>query len=519
LDSSINRNPFDSRSSGATKAMLRGLSLALSLAAAEHVADVFADDGLSLLQRRAVQQQVVYAPNSPHMHLVGRYDVAKHLGDDVIRFDAAGFEISFRVMGATDVKVAMSQKITGPGGWYTEKNPLPELEFVDACMLSKNDFSLMQDSDFISETSQNHHVSHVSRMSEGAGLGMLPAGSQPHHFLVYIDGVPQWDRLPNSKCLACTFDTTGALPGRVMEYTVAQGLDPWKSHHIRIVKGSEPDFSSDPAPVPNWLALHSLILDHGVLQDPDRPRNHKIEFLGDSFMSGYCNTCKGTVCQGGSNNASFLGGEPPDTFRWGSFALAWPHLLCEDLQAECHATVLSGMGIHCNTHAPGDTDDCSHDQALPLLWRRTLASDAATSWAFKAWTPGLFLLQAASNDHFDDPIRDQAAVLAAYDDLFDLVYETYPDVHILLVCGPFSPLWRPSRAAAICPPLKEVVQQRIANGAQINMLDLCHLNSQDNLRNCCGHPDRDFHKVIKDHVAREVTEIIGRRDAQHHVLR
>ena len=41
-------------------------------------------------------------------------------GEDVVRFDAAGFEVQVRVQGATEVKVAISQEINGPGGWYAD---------------------------------------------------------------------------------------------------------------------------------------------------------------------------------------------------------------------------------------------------------------------------------------------------------------------------------------------------------------------------------------------------------------
>jgi len=481
------------------------LSFVFSLVPAcfsEEVADTFSDDGVSLLQMSKRQQhtdaghQVIVPPSSTALRFVGRHDIVRHGGEEVVRFDAAGFEVQFRVQGAREVRVNISQEITGPGGWYAMDNPTPENVFEDACLYSKKK---------------------TIGLSEGLvdgrlGLGMLSMGSEPHHFLVYLDGVAQWKPLMKSRCRVCTFDTTEAVRGNSNYYTIATGLDPSKSYHIRMVKTSEPDFSSDPAPVPNWLSLHSVILDQGYLQRPDPARKRKIEFVGDSMMSGYCNICAGTPCENGRNYGQNLGGEPPDTSRWGSYALAWPHIVCEELKAECHATVLSGMGIHCNTHPPGDPDDCSADQTLPQYWQRTLASDKATAWDYNTWIPDAFVFQASGNEHYDDPVRSKTAILATYDEFIDTVQQKYPAAHIFLVCGPFHQWWLLDENN-LCPAMERLVYKKKHSGIQIDMIDFSKYPEQhQNVTDCCGHPGIDFHKLIKAKMAEEVQRIMGWND-------
>jgi len=210
-------------------------------------------------------------------------------------------------------------------------------------------------------------------------------------------------------------------------------------------------------------------------------------------------------------------GDPADTVRWGSFALAWPHILCEELQAECHATVMSGMGIHCNTHPPGVPEDCSADKTLTTYWQRTLASDETTAWDYNTWIPDVFVFQASPNEHYDDAVRNRTAVLAAYDKFIDTVHQTYPAVHVFLVCGPVLSWWNAPQNI-FCPALEQIVHGKKQSGTRIDMIDLSkfpeHLDTTSSIKTCCGHPGRDFHKLIKAKMTEEVQQIMGWNDLQ-----
>lgn len=444
---------------------------------------------MSATRRHNSTQRVIISPKSGKMTFVGRHDYV----DPAVRFDAQGFEISFRVEGASTVQIAMAQQISGPGGWYFQ--PHYEDVYEDACFVSPQP-------EFLEGTN-------TGRSSEA----MQPFGSQPHHFLVYVDGVPQikpWQT--NRKCTHCTFDTSEAGSGQVFEYTIARGLKRWKSYQIRIVKTSEPDLSTYPV-APNWLSLHALILDQGDAHKAYRKERtqHKIEFIGDSWMAGYCNGCEGGLCTEGMNKGSYQSGQDPGLWRWGSYALAWPYLLCEDLNADCHSTVLSGIGLHCTSHPGGDPNDCSGDQTLPLFWQRTLATDESSQWDFNVWTPDVLAVLASINEHFEDPMRDKEAVLKTYDNFLDSVYERYPDVHVLVICLDSY------TAMSMCNRLKRRVHKKKNSGAKVDLLDAFHdIPGLDNQKQCCAHPDAEAHKVIKNYVAEEMRRIMGWQDAPWH---
>jgi len=196
-------------------------------------------------------------------------------------------------------------------------------------------------------------------------------------------------------------------------------------------------------------------------------------------------------------------GEKSDSMRWGSYALAWPHLLCEDLKAECHATVLSGVGLHCTSHPSLDPDDCSEDTTLQTFWQRAVASDKASQWDFNAWTPDVLVMLGSSNEHFNDPARDKEAVLDTYNKFLDSVYERHPNVHVLLVCLDGE------TAKQFCEDLKRIVDVKKKGGAQVDLLDVFHVPETGSQKQCCGHPDEEHHKVIKHYVAEKVRQFTG----------
>merc|ERR1712000_585028 len=86
-------------------------------------------------------------------------------------------------------------------------------------------------------------------------------------------------------------------------------------------------------PSPNFLTFSGFSLDMGDALPPITPiPNLRLEFLGDSITAGYCNLCP-TVPSWptGANQESFLA--------------AWPSLVCEELNADCHTAAWSGFGM------------------------------------------------------------------------------------------------------------------------------------------------------------------------------
>jgi len=460
----------------------------------DHAA-TYSDDAVSLLQmstkrtQNSRRKQVIISPTSGAMDFVGRYDVIRHDDQEVVRFDAQGFEMHFQVEGTTEVRMAIEQKISGPGGWYFEHHE--EEDYEDGCW----------------EAEPSLVVEHANTWR--SSVAMQTSGSQPHHFLVYVNGVPQ--TAPPSKCLFCTFDTTAAVSGQTKEYTIATGLNPLVTNHIRIVKTSEPDFSTYPV-APNWLSLHALILDQGVARpDVNKQFKRKVEFVGDSWMTGFCDECNGGLCAAGMNTGSQMAGEDSSTFRWGSYALAWPQLLCEDLKANCHSTVLSGVGFRTACHPSW----CVPNQTLPMFWERALATDTSSQWDFKAWTPDVLVMLASINEKFDDPpggiedpIVHKEEVLKVYSNFMDAAFERYAGVHIFVVCLDSY------TTTNMCGAMKNLVNEKKNNGGQADVLDVYNMSGVADVKKCCGHPDMEGHKIIKQHVGEEVRRVMGWRDVQ-----
>lgn len=407
---------------------------------------------------------------------IGRFDVVEIQNMPVVRFDAMGFEIQFNVQGATEVKVLLEQTLSGPFGWFARPD------------LRSQYFSQQRPKPFHSRH-QKHGMAHVSPIEM-----MQPPGSQPHHFLVYVDGVPQTTPLQRVQaCRECTFDTADAVAEQATPYPVAIGLSPSRSYSIRIVKTSEPEWCSV-APTPNWLAFHGLLLDSGEVVQPTKSSpQHRIEFIGDSWMVGFANVCNGTYNEATGSN---MGGEPLEVVRMGSFAYAWPFVACEALGAECHSTLLSGMGVYCNTHSDTEDFDCLSEDRLPQFWRRTLATVNTSKWNMAAWTPTAVVISASQNDHMFNPRRSKVEAIRTYANFIHDVASSYPTAHIILTCGPFSHESADLVGGPECKVVEEAVRRQEKQGVKVQFLSMMHFAKDVALGECQGHMNKEYAKTV-----------------------
>jgi len=175
------------------------------------------------------------------------------------------------------------------------------------------------------------------------------------------------------------------------------------------------------------------------------------------------------------------------------------------MQAECFSTLLSGMGVECVTHNASDAPQgCSQDTTLPLYWQRTLASDPSIPWGFNTWTPDVLVAAVSTNEHWNDPGTDTEAVLN-YDEFLKLVYDKYPGVQVLLVC--LDP-----QVEQMCKAVEERVVAKIEKGAQVDLLDVTHYPEFSTQKNCCGHPDKHYHMILKDNILEKVQEMMHWHD-------
>lgn len=293
---------------------------------------------------------------------------------------------------------------------------------------------------------------------------MEPSGSQPHEFLAYVNGIPQVTSNGGSPCRGCTFDTRLATNATVHKYRLAVNLGPGK-HKIRVLKISEPEWSSL-MPTPNWMTFYGITLDGGkVLPMTEARRKRRLEFLGDSTMTGYCNLCTNTEEQ--------LEGK-----RQGTFAKSWPHLICEQLDAECHTMAYSGYGIARNC--------CDkQDVRIAHLWPRSVSTDASSHWDFSSWVPHAVVINLGTNDNLWRPMwqDNYPAYMEQYLELVLSTSNTYGlDTDIFLGCGPLS------HSEVLCPYVKQVIERARELSIKAHYFDQMGYINGTYGPPCCWHP-------------------------------
>jgi len=395
------------------------------------------------------------------------------------RFDASGFEVQFRVRGASQVAVWMQQEISGPFGWYRDDIA----EGTELWTKREQQLGRLSPPPFLARSASLLEEEAELYSDSGTASRMEEPGSQPHTFLVYVDGEPVIGPLEEetSACWGCTFDTTQAKKGVNQRYVAATGLNPDEEHEIRIFKTSDPEWSSV-EPTPNWLTFHGASLDAGEVLATALPRpKRRLEFVGDSTASGYCNLC-----------------ERPKTNveRQGSYAVAWPTMTCEHLGVECHSLMWAGYGVHQNC--------CLNNELMmPHIWPRALASDGAHPWNFSTWVPHGLVISLGANDHIGKTTEPQGsdpdAFMQDYLAFVQSAHASYgPELHVFLACGDV----KESRKS--CPYVQTVVDKASALGIRAHYLDQEGFHS-----GCCGHPSAYSGISLADAAAKVIAEKLG----------
>jgi len=430
-----------------------------------------------------VENHVFFPSNASVFRYVGRFDRGSSGGHRVMNFDMNGCEIQFRVEGARQVFLHLEQQISGPFGWYQNHThsdvswakQLRQLGTSTAGMHGGHGDDRQHHGVSLLQSAAGSSSAAASEEMSAIRASMEPSGSQPHEFLVYIDGVPQLPAFDGSPCRGCTFDTRLAQKGKVHRYLIARDLSAGP-HEIRIFKTSDPEWSSR-QPTPNWLSFYGLDVDAGEVKKTAAPkRKRRIEFFGDSITSGYCN-----LCRNGDDVVE----------RQGSFAQAWPTKICEALDAECHSLALAGFGIARN--CCGDNEVRSAD-----LWSRGVATSSDSMWNFASWVPDVLVIHLGANDHLWEATVDPEFFRSQYVDLVVATGNTYgPNLKVFLGCGPTE------ASTKACPHVQWVVGKAKEKGIDAHFLDQRgYFNSG---HHCCFHPSAEQ----SDKMAQDTSALIS----------
>jgi hypothetical protein len=366
--------------------------------------------------------EVTVPSTSDALRYIGRFDHQPQGS----RFDRNGCEVQFDVEGASQVTVQISQRLTAP---YSSP--------------------------------------------------WSPVGSQPHHFLVYVDDQPLTTPIPGSACGYCTFDTNNIANDTVTEYVVATGLS-FGTHHVRIMKTSEPEWNTR-EPSPNWVTLHGVSVDTGSIEAPSVPRRKlRLEFIGDSITAGFCNLCDGP------------GRIITNESVWQQdFDLAWPNQICETLEAECSTIGWSGMGLIRNC--------CGGETFMPDVWNRTVATDGSLAWNFSSWVPDALVVNLGTNDWTDGATP---AFVTAYEELVQLASSVYgPGLNVFLACGPMSEIY--------CDSVFQTLGNATAQGIQAHFLDQRNFLNGTYGPKCCGHPSVEVDGALAAAGAKFISDTLG----------
>jgi len=294
--------------------------------------------------------------------------------------------------------------------------------------------------------------------------------------------------MSGSKCSWCTFDTTDIVNGTITEYVLVSGLSA-DAHEIRIMKTSEPEWN-DREPSPNWVTFHGLTLDAGNVSAPSTPRRQRrVEFIGDSITAGYCNLCPGASRPdlGDGVVAASLGSAVGDQ----SFALSWPTVLCERLDAECSTVAWSGMGLVKNC--------CGGQTKMPEIWKRTLATDNTTNWDFSSWVPDALVVNLGTNDQGMSPTVD---FVRAYEKLVHDARLMYGNrVHVFLACGPMTEKY--------CDSVQKTLTNATESGIQAHFLDQRDFLNGSFGPRCCSHPSAQVAAAMGAAAAEQIANELG----------
>lgn len=162
------------------------------------------------------------------------------------------------------------------------------------------------------------------------------------------------------------------------------------------------------------VSIVEVGLDAGQLVPP-KPRERRIEVLGDSVTAGF-------GIEGPSGDCPFSAGTENALQTYGALA-------AETLSADYVAIAESGKGLTVNAD--------SRDPLLaPGLFERTLASRPAR-WGFKE-QPDVFVINLGTNDVFGGYPGD-TVFTAAYVSLLNRVRQVYSNAQIVVLLGPM--LW------------------------------------------------------------------------------
>jgi lysophospholipase L1-like esterase len=262
-----------------------------------------------------------------------------------------------------------------------------------------------------------------------------------NYFDVYVDGALQ----------------PGTIIGDSSQtsYAVATGLDPAKTHEVRLYKRTEASL------IGRTQTMGVTFPGGGTLLSPAPGAAHRIEVVGDSISCGY-----GVLGPDATCTETPALEDHDDTYG---------AITARNLDADLYTIASSGRGVYRN-------GDGTLTETLPDIYGLALpyvSSGVASAWNFATWVPDAVVIELGTNDFVDgDP---GSAFVTAYTMFLQRIRHNYPAAYILCTSGPMLVAPYDTTAAMY-------IESAIAAVGDARTAYLA-FPTQTGAEGCDGHPD------------------------------
>lgn len=260
-------------------------------------------------------------------------------------------------------------------------------------------------------------------------------------------------------------------------YVLAGGL-PDKVHTLFITKRTEALFGI--------ATFEGFILDGGKdLVEPNEIAKQKIEFIGDSYFTGF-------GADGNSSDCVFSR-ETENSY------LSFGPQLARKLNAEYSIIAISGVGV---TKNYGDSLRTS-EYPLPYYYERALMNDSI-HWNFSQWQPDAVVVRLGRNDYWQKPHPKREMFKEAYLKFIQEIRKQYPKAQIFALCFPF-------RKDPHCDYINSIVNElkQKKGDKKIHFIRVDIKFNSDRDFGCEKHPNRFGHNKIADYLEPIIRKEMG----------
>ena len=213
----------------------------------------------------------------------------------------------------------------------------------------------------------------------------------------------------------------------------------------------------------------------GQLLSPQATPNHRIEVIGDSISAGFGNECA---------NAS-----DGFTAATENEYLAYGPLTARALGADVHVVAWSGKGLYRNL-------DGSLTETMPILWKRTIATDANSVWDPSRYVADAVVINLGTNDFNASGADPSASYQSTYLDFVTHLRAVYPSAFIFCAVGP---MLGGAHYTAVKTAITNVIAMRSAAGdARLQLVEFPtqDCGSDGSKCGCAGHPNLAEHDAM-----------------------